>query len=70
MHPLPAQLVVDNNNDNNYNTDEEGNVHIANHRSGHYTFTVSASGKQTVVFAADIQRGSANMFTVKLGGVE
>ena len=67
--PIAGATVVDNDNDKTYTTDEEGNVHIANHRSGHYTFSISASGKQTVVFAADIQRGSANAFVVKLGGV-
>lgn len=66
---LAGATVVDNRNDKTYTTDEEGNVHIANHRSGHYTFNISASGKQTVVFAADIKRGSANAFVVKLGRV-
>ena len=66
---LAGATVVDNKSNKTYTTDEEGNVHIANHRSGHYTFTISASGKQTVVFATDIKRGSANAFAVKLGGV-
>jgi predicted aspartyl protease len=67
--PIANATVIDNKNDKTYTTDEEGYVHIANHGSGHFTFTISANGKQTLVFATDIKRGSANAFTVKLAGV-
>ncbi len=61
--------VRDENNGKEYVTDDEGLTHIGSHRSGTYTFNITATGRQTVNFSADIARGTNNTYTVRLKAV-
>jgi hypothetical protein len=63
---LAGATLTDAGNNNNYTADENGLVHIDKHQSGHFNFTISASGRQTVSFGADIKKGTLSSFTVRL----
>jgi hypothetical protein len=49
-----------------YVTDDEGEVHIAKHRSGHFHFMIEAKGKPTKDYVAIIKRSVDNSFTIKI----
>lgn len=65
-YPIANALLVDNSNSRSYTRDINGNVHVAKHKSGQFTFAISADAYQTFSFNATIKRGTQNDFTVRL----
>ena len=63
---LPGITLTDTSNGKTYISDDEGMIHIATHKSGHFNFTITATGRQTVSLGVDIKRGTQNDFSVRL----
>jgi len=63
---LANAIVTDESNGKSYTTDNDGLAHVGKHRSGNYSFSITATGRQTINFSADIHRGTNNAYTVRL----
>ncbi|MBI5217540.1 MAG: hypothetical protein HY958_01245, partial [Bacteroidia bacterium] len=64
--PIHSFTVTDKSKNKTIASDDEGEVIIEHHRSGHFHFTITAPARIDVDFAATIKRGTNNHFTVKL----
>ncbi len=63
---IAGATITDTSNDKTYTTDYKGDGDIATHKSGHFTFSISAAGRLAVNFGADIKRGTHNNFSVRM----
>jgi len=67
--PIGGATVTDESNGKQYTTDKNGEATIDSHLSGDFTFTIAATGYQTVHVGTHINRGKLNTVDVKLKGV-
>ena len=63
---LAGVNIADTSNEKNYTTNAVGLGHIPTHKIGAFSFVISAAGRQTVNFGAEIKPRTDNEFTVRL----